>query len=98
MARKKEYETSKDLLRIIKQLGTGVKDELDALGEGPLRDEIVQADAAMREIAAEMRGDAKLSGAKEIVQELAAAYRDAKKAQAAKVKYALYRLDEMGKL
>jgi len=44
----------------------------------------------------EKGADAKLSGAKELVKEYSAPYRDAIKAQTAKIKYALFLLEQKG--
>lgn len=66
---------------------------------GPqLRAEIVKADTALMELEREMKADEKLQGARAIVKDLAAGYNDVKKAQKAKVAYALHLLEDRGEL
>lgn len=45
-----------------------------------------------------MKADEKLTGAKELVKDFSAAYNEAKKAQRAKIAYALHVLEERGEL
>lgn len=86
-----------NVTKVLKALGTGVREELEALAPTKLRDAIVGAEQAINEIEEEAGEDEKLAGAKELVRDLGAGYRDAKKAQRAKIAYALHLLDAQGK-
>lgn len=87
-----------NLAKALKKLGTGVRDELDALPEKGLRDAIIGAEGQILAIRTEMENDEHLVAAREIVKDLSGSYREAQQAQQAKIQYALYRLGEMGKL
>jgi hypothetical protein len=97
---KKKTDAMKNvnLDKVLKALGSSVKDEMDAMDETDLRRQIVAAEASIRETEAELADDEKLQGAKEIVKDLQKGYTEVKKAQKAKVKYALHLLDEKGVL
>lgn len=97
MAEKTE-KSEKALRKIIKALGAGVKEELDAMGEKALRDAIVEAEARVVEIDHEKENDRTLNGVKERLKDLNGGYRDAKKAQTAKTKYAIHLLEQKGKV
>jgi ABC-type sulfate transport system substrate-binding protein len=86
------------LKKVLKLLGTGVKEDLDALSEKGLRDSIISSETAIREIRTQMDADERLREVKEMLKDFAGAYRDAQNAQQAKIQYALHRLEEMGKL
>lgn len=82
--------------KIIKALPVGVKDEMDSADAASLRETILTATATIAESAAEKAKDEKLAGAREIVKDISAGYRDVEKAQRAKINYAIFRLSEMG--
>lgn len=72
------------------------KDVADAAGEDELKKIIVECEGNLYTIEKEMEADTKLAGAKEAVKEYAAPHRDAKKAQQAKIQYALFLLEGKG--
>lgn len=97
MGRKKSEagELSKS---VIKALPTGFLEEAEALdGEG-LKAVLVESEANIREVQQEMDADEKLQGAKEIVKDMASAYRDAIKCQRAKIAYSLHLLAGRGEI
>lgn len=98
MAKKKSDEVHGVKPSVLKALGTGVKDELDAMDESQLNAEIIAAEAVISEVDHAKCNDDRLKAAKEQVSDLASGYRDATKAQRAKVTYSVHRLREMGKL
>jgi hypothetical protein len=83
-----------DVLKIIKKLPTGYADEAAAMDGDKLRAEIVKAEGALHECDRLMEDDEKLQAAKLIAKDLGAGYRDARKAQRAKIAYVLYLLEE----
>ena len=87
-----------DIKKIIKSLPTGYAEDAASLDGEQLRAEIIKAETSQRETEREMKADEKLCGAKEVVKDLAAGYRDAIKAQRAKISYSLHLLDERGEL
>lgn len=101
MPKKKQSEESppRGVSRaVLKNLGTGVQEEMDAMDADTLGAAILEAESTIQNTTAEMGEDEKLAGAKEIVKDLASGYRDVIKAQRAKVTYAVSRLQEMGKI
>lgn len=72
------------------------KDTADAAGVDELKKIIVECEGNLYTIEKEMEADTKLAGAKEAVKEYAAPHRDAKKAQQAKIQYALFLLEGKG--
>ena len=72
------------------------KDTADAASVDDLKKTIVECEGNIYTIDQEKEADLKLSGAKEIVKELSEPYRDAVKAQTAKIKYALFLLEGKG--
>lgn len=72
------------------------KDTADAAGEDDLKKIIVTSEGNIYTIDQEKDADIKLSGAKELVKEYSAPYRDALKVQMAKIKYALFLLEGKG--
>jgi len=85
-----------EMEKILKDLPVGYIEDMVSADPAKLRDEIVKADARAAEIKREMKADEKLAGAREIVKDLSGGYRDALKAQAAKVAWCLHELDEKG--
>lgn len=72
------------------------KDAADAASEADLKKIIVEAEGNLYTVDKEIEADGKLAGAKEIVKELSEPYKDAKKAQQAKIQYALFLLEGKG--
>lgn len=72
------------------------KDTADASSEEDLKKIIVASEGNIYTIEQEMAADVKLNGAKDLVKEYSASYRDGIKAQNAKVKYALFLLEGKG--
>lgn len=87
-----------DVKKVIAQLPAGYAEEAAGLSGAELRAEIVRAETSLRWVQQEMAADEKLSGARELLKDLSASYRDASKAQRAKIAYALHLLDERGEL
>lgn len=72
------------------------KDIADAASTDDLKKIIVQCEGNIYTVEKEKTEDHKLNGAKELVKEYSAPYRDAIKAQTAKIKYALFLLEGKG--
>lgn len=72
------------------------KDTADAASNDDLKKIIVQCEGNIYTIEKEKDDDAKLNSARELVKEYTAPYRDAMKVQTAKIKYALFLLDNKG--
>jgi hypothetical protein len=72
------------------------KDTADAASEEDLKKIIVECEGNLYTVDKEIEADGKLAGAKEIVKELSEPYKDAKKAQQAKIQYALFLLEGKG--
>ena len=85
-----------DIKKIIAKLPVGFVEEAAGLDGDGLRAAIVRAEELVRETEREQGADEKLQGAREIVKDLAGAYNDAKRAQRAKIAYALHLLEERG--
>ena len=85
-----------DIKKIIAKLPTASSKTRPGLDGDALRAAIVRAEERIRETEREQGQDEKLAGAREIVKDLAGAYNDAKRAQRAKIAYALHLLEERG--
>lgn len=72
------------------------KDTADASSVDDLKKIIVTCEGNIYTIEQEKEDDTKLTGAKELVKEYSAPYRDAVKVQTAKIKYALFLLEGKG--
>ena len=72
------------------------KDTADAASSEELKKIIVQSEGNIYTVDNEKENDVKLNGAKELVKEMAAPYRDAIKVQQCKIKYALFLLEGKG--
>ena len=72
------------------------KDAADASSVDDLKKIIVECEGNLYTIEKEIEEDQQLAGAKEVVKEIAGPYRDAKKAQQAKIQYALLLLEGKG--
>lgn len=87
-----------DIKKIISRLPTGYVDEAGAMDGEQLRAEIVSAETSLRDVDREQKADEKVAGARELLRDLVGAYNDARKAQRAKIAYALHLLEERGEL
>lgn len=72
------------------------KDTADAASEEELKKILVMSEGNIYTIEQEKDADVKLNGAKDLVKEYSEPYRDAIKAQTAKIKYALFLLEGKG--
>jgi hypothetical protein len=72
------------------------KDTADAASTDDLKKIIIQCENNISVTEKAKGEDARLAGAKEIVKEAGAPYRDAVKVQTAKIKYALFLLEGQG--
>lgn len=72
------------------------KDTADAASVEELKKIIVECEGNIYTVEKEMEADMKLAGYKEAVKEASAPYRDGKKAQQAKIQYALFLLEGKG--
>lgn len=79
-----------------KKLPTGFKDDADSYDNEKLKQTILECEANIVNVDREMQNDEKLQGVKELLKDLASAYRDAKHAQTAKIKYCLHLLESKG--
>lgn len=83
---------------VLKNLPTGWKDEADSMSETQLRAVIVDSSNNLRTVDQEMAENDALQRLKEKVKDASAGYNDAKKAQKAKIAYALHCLEQKGKI
>jgi hypothetical protein len=98
MGRKKTSDAGGGLPKsVMAALPTGFAEEAEGMDETQLRDAIVEAEENIRSVEQEKQADEKLQGAKELVKDLGAGYREATKAQRAKIAYSLHLLDGVGK-
>lgn len=81
--------------KILKELPE-FKDTADAASADDLKKIIISCEGNIYTIDKEKEVDDKLNGAKELVKEYSAPYRDALKVQMAKIKYALFLLEGKG--
>jgi hypothetical protein len=72
------------------------KDTADAADVDGLKKIIVECEGNIYTVSKEEEEDTKLSAAREMVKEMSAPYRDAKKHQQAKIQYALLCLESKG--
>ena len=72
------------------------KDTADAASADDLKIIILSSEGNLNNIEKEKAADVKLNGAKELVKDFSAGYRDAAKVQFAKIKYALFLLEGKG--
>lgn len=81
--------------KVLKELPE-FKEIADASSTDDLKKIVVDCEGNIYTIEKEKENDNKLNAAKEMVSEYSAPYRDAVKVQTAKVKYALFLLEEKG--
>lgn len=87
-----------DIKKIISRLPVGFLEEAAAMDGAQLRAEIVSAETSLRDVDREQKADEKVAGARELLRDLVGAYNDTRKAQRAKIAYALHLLEERGEL
>jgi len=85
-----------DIKKIIAKLPVGFVEDAAGMDGDALRAAIVRAEELVREVEREQGQDEKLQGAREIVKDIMGGYNDAKRAQRAKIAYALHLLEERG--
>ncbi len=83
---------------VLKRLGTGVKEEMDAMNGDSLAAEILAAENIISDTENAKGEDQRLASLKEDVKALNGGYSDVIKAQRAKVTYAVFLLQEQGKV
>ena len=76
-----------------KKLGTGVKEDVDAMNKETLEKTIIECENNILVTEKERDSDSKLAELKESVKALAGGYRDAISAQRAKIDYCVYCLN-----
>ena len=81
--------------KVIKEMPE-FKEMADAASTEDLKKMIVTCESNLYEVEKGKESDQKLNAAKESVKEWSAPYRDARKAQTAKIQYALYLLEGKG--
>ncbi len=87
-----------DINKIIAKLPVGFAEEASGMNGDQLRAEIIKAETSLRWVQQEMKADEKLTGARELMKDLSASYNETKRAQRAKIDYALHVLEERGEL
>jgi hypothetical protein len=87
-----------DMIKLLEKLPPGYAEDVAVYSDEDVRGELVQCEANIHQVETEKAADEKLAGAKAIVKDLSAPYRDAISAQRAKIKYLLALLMERGKL
>lgn len=85
-----------DIKKIIAKLPVGFVEDAAGMDGAALKAAIVRAEELVRETEREQGQDEKLQGAREIVKDIMGGYNDAKRAQRAKIAYALHLLEERG--
>lgn len=93
-----DTEFDPKLDKIIKKLGVGVKEEMDAMKEADLRNAIVESTNNIAVATAELEANSKYQSLKTQYKAAGEGLRDTKKAQKAKIDYALHCLEGMGKI
>ncbi len=86
-----------DVFKVKGQLGD-VAEEMDAMDEQELKNALVNAASAMKQAKDELEANREYTKARDDVKTLGAGKRDLDKYQKAKTQYALYRLEELGKM
>lgn len=87
-----------NLRKLLKQLPVGFAEEADAMGPDDARAAIIQAETRIQETERAKENDENLEALREKMQDLNGSYADAVKAQRAKIKYLLMKLEQSGEL
>lgn len=82
--------------KLLNKLAGEFVDSANAKTTDELRKEILKAEEAISEIDKAKTGDHKLNGAKDLVKELSAPYRESLNVAAAKIKYAVHLIESRG--
>jgi uncharacterized FlaG/YvyC family protein len=93
-----EVKYDSKMEKTIKNLGTGVKDEMDAMKEADLRNVIVESTNSISVAIAELEANPQYQKHKEALKDVSASMKEVKKAQKAKIDYSLHLLGNMGKI
>lgn len=91
-------EAALDIKKIISKLPPGFAEDCAGFDGDALRAEIIKAETSLRQVEQDMKANEKLTGARELVKDFMAPYNEAKKAQRAKIDYAMHVLEERGQL
>jgi hypothetical protein len=83
------------LEKILKQLSSDVREEMDGMSEAQLEKVIVQSEEALEKATRERDSNPGYKSAKQAVSDLSAGLKDVRKYQGAKKGYALHRLKEI---
>lgn len=73
-------------------------EEVDGFDEAQLRNVIIESNGSISEQEKLRDADEKLKAAKDLAKDLGGAYKDSMKYQNAKIKYAIFNLEKMGKM
>jgi hypothetical protein len=79
-----------------KKLPTGFKEDADSFDIDKLKQVIIESETNIVTIDREMQQDEKLQGARGLVKDLSASYKEAKSSQTAKIKYCLHLMEGKG--
>lgn len=82
--------------KFAKKLPTGFKEDADSFDVERLKSTIIECESNLVTIDREVQNDEKLQGAKSLVKDLGAGYKEAKGCQTAKIKYCLHLLEGKG--
>lgn len=85
-----------DIKKVIAKLPTGYADEVASLTTEAIEAEVLQCETNIIYTKKEMKADAKLNGAKDLVKDLSAGYREVFKTQNAKIEYLMHVREERG--
>lgn len=84
--------------KLMKKLPTGWAQTAEGLSAEELEKLIIECENNINEVEKEKNADEKYLACKSLLKDLSAGYRDATQTQTAKIKYALYLLESMGKI
>lgn len=82
--------------KFAKKLPTGFKEDADSFDVERLKATIIECESNIVNVDREIQNDEKLQGAKSLVKDLSAGYKEAKGCQTAKIKYCLHLLESKG--
>lgn len=82
--------------KVLSKFASDFTDAANGKSDDELRKEILKAESEIYNIEIAKAEDVKLSGAKDLIKELAAPYNESKSIETAKLKYAIYLLESRG--
>lgn len=82
--------------KILNKFAGEFLDAANGKSDDDLRKEILKAEGSIYEIEQQRDSDIKLSGAKDLVKELSAPYKESKNIENAKIKYCIHLLESRG--